>query len=81
MEAWRLKIGPWRVYWPVDADSHHFEEELDKDRAIRIRIRIKVMRFRNTDSCFEPASNIYKAHFVVAIPESLTTVPSVQTLH
>jgi hypothetical protein len=42
----------------VEADSHHFEEELDPDPAIRIRIRIKVMRFRNSDSYFEPASNI-----------------------
>jgi hypothetical protein len=29
MEAWRLKIGPWRMYRTVVADSHHFEKELD----------------------------------------------------
>jgi hypothetical protein len=31
MEAWRLKMEPWRMYRTVDADSHHFEEELDAD--------------------------------------------------
>jgi hypothetical protein len=31
MEAWRLKMEPWRVYGPVVADSNHFEEELDPD--------------------------------------------------
>jgi hypothetical protein len=31
MEAWRLKMEPWRFYRPVVADSHYFEEELDLD--------------------------------------------------
>jgi hypothetical protein len=31
MEALRLKIESWRVYRPVIADSHNFEEELDPD--------------------------------------------------
>ncbi len=31
MESWRLKMEPWRVYRPVVADSHHFEEKLDPD--------------------------------------------------
>ncbi len=31
MEAWRLKVEPWRSYRPVVADSHHSEEELDPD--------------------------------------------------
>jgi hypothetical protein len=29
MEAWRLKTELWRFVRPVDADSHHFDEELD----------------------------------------------------
>jgi hypothetical protein len=33
MEAWRLKIKPWRVCTPVVADSRH---------RIRIRIEVKV---------------------------------------
>ncbi len=31
MEAWRLKIEQWRVCSPVEADSHHFNKELDPD--------------------------------------------------
>jgi hypothetical protein len=27
MEAWRLKMEPWRVYRPVVADSHNFDEQ------------------------------------------------------
>jgi hypothetical protein len=26
MEAWRLKMEPWRVYRPVVTDSHQFDE-------------------------------------------------------
>jgi hypothetical protein len=31
MEAWWLKMEPWRFYRlvAVDSQSHHFEEELD----------------------------------------------------
>jgi hypothetical protein len=35
MEAWRLKMEPWRVCIAVFADSDHFDE-------VNIRIRIKV---------------------------------------
>jgi hypothetical protein len=32
MEAWRLKMEPWRVYRPVAvADFYHFDEEQDPD--------------------------------------------------
>ncbi len=31
MEAWKLKIEPWRVCRPLVADSYHFDEELDPD--------------------------------------------------
>jgi hypothetical protein len=31
MEAWKLKIEPWKVYRPMVADSHDLEEELDPD--------------------------------------------------
>jgi hypothetical protein len=31
MEAWRLKMAPWRFYRLVATDSHHFEEELHPD--------------------------------------------------
>jgi hypothetical protein len=31
MEAWRLKMEPWRVCRQVVADSHHFVEEQDPD--------------------------------------------------
>ncbi len=31
MEAWRLKIEPWRVCSPVVADSHLFDEKQDPD--------------------------------------------------
>jgi hypothetical protein len=31
VEAWRLKMEPWRVCRPVVADSHHFDEEQDPD--------------------------------------------------
>jgi hypothetical protein len=34
VEAWRLKIEPWRFYRLVVAGSHHFEEELDPDLQI-----------------------------------------------
>jgi hypothetical protein len=47
MEAWRLKIEPWRVCSPVVADSHHFDEKQDPDPhylAKYIRIRIQVIR-------------------------------------
>jgi hypothetical protein len=30
MEAWRLKMDPWRAYRLMVADNH-FEEELDPD--------------------------------------------------
>ncbi len=29
LEAQNGALEPWRVYRPVYADSHHFEEELD----------------------------------------------------
>ncbi len=29
MEAWRLKMEPWRVYRPVVADSQPFGEDMD----------------------------------------------------
>jgi hypothetical protein len=41
MEAWRLKMEPWRFYRSVVADSHHFEAVL----RIRIRIRIPIQVF------------------------------------
>jgi hypothetical protein len=31
MEAWRVKMMPWRVYRPVVADSHNFDEQQDPD--------------------------------------------------
>ncbi len=31
MEAWKLKMTPWRVCWSVVADSHHIDEEQDLD--------------------------------------------------
>ncbi len=31
MEAWSRKMEPWRVYRPVVADSHNFDEEQDLD--------------------------------------------------
>jgi hypothetical protein len=31
MEAWRLKKVPWKVYRPVVADYHNFDEEQDQD--------------------------------------------------
>ncbi len=31
MEAWALKMEPWRVYRPVVGHSHHFDEEQDSD--------------------------------------------------
>jgi hypothetical protein len=31
VEAWRLKMEPWRVYKPVIADFHHFDEEQDQE--------------------------------------------------
>jgi hypothetical protein len=37
IEAWRLKIEPWRVNRPVIAESHHFVEEQDPDLSVRIR--------------------------------------------
>jgi hypothetical protein len=27
MEAWRLKIEPWKVCWPVIKDSHHLDDQ------------------------------------------------------
>jgi hypothetical protein len=38
MEAWRLKIEPWRVFRPVVADSHYFDEEQDPDPATSLKI-------------------------------------------
>jgi hypothetical protein len=37
MEAWRLKMKPWRVCRPMVADSHHFDEEQvpDLDDALK----------------------------------------------
>jgi hypothetical protein len=29
IEAWSLKMEPWRVCRPMVSDSHKFEEELD----------------------------------------------------
>jgi hypothetical protein len=29
IEAWRLKMEPWRIYRPVVTDSHQFDEEQD----------------------------------------------------
>ncbi len=29
MEAWKLRMEPWRVFIPVIADSHHLNEEQD----------------------------------------------------
>ncbi len=54
MGAWKLKIEPWRVYWPVVADSHHFDEEQDQDpgSALKwkggIRIRNPALRAKDT---------------------------------
>jgi hypothetical protein len=31
MEAWRLKMKPWRVYRPVVIHFRHFDEEQDPD--------------------------------------------------
>jgi hypothetical protein len=31
MEAWGLKMEPWRTCRPVIADSHHFDEEQNTD--------------------------------------------------
>jgi hypothetical protein len=31
MEAWRLKTEPLRVWKPVVADFHHYDEEQDPD--------------------------------------------------
>jgi hypothetical protein len=31
IEAWRLKLEPWRVGGQVVAGSHHFEEEQEPD--------------------------------------------------
>jgi hypothetical protein len=31
IEAWKLKMEPWRVCRPVIANSHHFDEEQDTD--------------------------------------------------
>jgi hypothetical protein len=31
MEAWRLKMEPWRFYRPLVADSHNFSDEQDLD--------------------------------------------------
>ncbi len=31
MEAWGLKMEPWRVCMPVVADLQHFDEEQDLD--------------------------------------------------
>jgi hypothetical protein len=48
MEAWRLKIEPWRVYRPVFVDSHHFDEKQVKVKSwIRFGIYIMVIRIRN----------------------------------
>jgi hypothetical protein len=46
MEAWRLKMEPWRVYRPMVEDSQHFDEEQDRIRIkmkrwIKIRIKLK----------------------------------------
>jgi hypothetical protein len=30
-EAWRLKMEPWRVYRPVVAQSHYYDEDQDPD--------------------------------------------------
>ncbi len=30
-EARRLEREPWKVYGPVEANSHHFDEEQDPD--------------------------------------------------
>ncbi len=53
MEAWRLKMEPWRVCWPVVEDSQHFDEEQDPDphwseKLVRMRIRIKVKSWIRT---------------------------------
>jgi hypothetical protein len=32
MEACRLKVAPWRVWRPVDADSYQFDEEQEQDQ-------------------------------------------------
>ncbi len=45
MEAWELKMEPWRVCMPEVADLHHFDKIRIKVISwIRIRIRIKVKR-------------------------------------
>jgi hypothetical protein len=46
MEAWRLKMEPWRVYGSVVLDSHHTDEELDADPDPGLWIRIDLMRIR-----------------------------------
>jgi hypothetical protein len=30
-EAWRLKMEPWKVYRPVVAQSHYYDEDQDPD--------------------------------------------------
>jgi hypothetical protein len=43
VEAWRLKMKPWRVCRPVAANMHQFVEEQDPDpHEVKIRIRIRI---------------------------------------
>ncbi len=53
MEALRLKIEPWRVYRPVVADSHNFEEDLDH--------KVRELNFRNKFSGFRGRMSIRMA--------------------
>ncbi len=67
MNAWRLKMKPWRLCRPVVTNSHNFDEEQDpKPDRIEvkswIRFRIKVMRIRN------PAKKDYRTK--VSAPDS-----------
>ncbi len=34
MEAWRLKMEPWRVCRPIFADSQHFDDEQDPEKKL-----------------------------------------------
>jgi hypothetical protein len=38
MEAWSLKMKPWRACRPVVADSHHIHEEQDPDPHLSERL-------------------------------------------
>jgi hypothetical protein len=39
MEPWWLKMEPWRVFRPVVADLHRFDEEQDPDLDLNLDLR------------------------------------------